>query len=1688
MAKSNKFGTFGGVFVPSILTILGVIMYLRLPMIVGEAGLWATIGIIVVAHIISVTTGLSVSSIATDRKVEAGGTYYMISRSLGLPIGGTLGLALFVGLSFSVSLYLIGFSESFLGYWGFSTDINNIRLTGTIVLLAVTTLTFISTSLAIKTQYFIMVAILLSLISIIFGNHEYTPETPIFSNSKSTVSLMVLFGIFFPAVTGFEAGVSMSGDLKDPKKSIPGGSIMAILIGFLVYIGLSFFLAYTVKSEALIGDSQVLLNISWIPELVIAGIWGATLSSALGSILGAPRILQATAADRISPKFFAAGFGPTNEPRNALLLTFVIAELGILIGELDVIARIVSIFFITTYGFLNISAAFERWTSADFRPEFKVSGWISLIGAIACILVMIQLDFVAMVGAVVILGLLFLYLKRKELTLDTGDAWSGVWAALVKTGLTNLMQDKIHNRNWRPNIIMFSGNPSNRKHMVEMGKIIAGKLGILSAFELIKSDDKILAKTESNLAIDKDDSGYFQRKIFCRDVYEGMDQIARVYGFSGVEPNTVLMGWSKQPTNKVKFLELIGTLGQSKFNTLFLKQPTELGNYGNQTVDIWWSGTGRNLSLAVNLVRQITNSPIWQKTKIRLLIINPKNSEIESIYKASNVILANYRLDAEIRIVNNEIDPLKESEIIHSESKETDLIILGLPDKRFKMLDKYYDHVNEILDGIGTTLVINASEDFEEHEVIAQTKTKGSSQSDMSMSITLPELPVSKHEEINQDIEKVDHNGQKVLALFFKKTFQKVIEDHIDTLDELAEQLKTIKNDLGKIKNTPESYKRKKAIDRLKNEVFFKINYLLNEDLKDKRIPLQTQKIADGLSWYLMKIQDDFTKYPRKLKISYEKEQFKINKSDGFGLRLHKRTKRFKHFLVGQPITQKVEYREIARYYQLNNRIAFLNQYLEQFLEERLSVFKKLRNITAGISNQLEIIDRKIWMDQTDWELTMFDELTILLDEHITESKKMAFIYKGRLSVEFRKNVRLMSTDMEQIDVANLIRKKSRKKKYYNELIETINNFSSDYEVRIKTMLNMATLELAINSTKNRLETIHESHKQVIKQTLKTNFFRDLDAIIKTIGTKNDKSEKLKLEVDFEAVLQESFDDHQEQMTQITDEMPESAEVYSIHQDNKQSEVEILSIPVSRMAKYYVETQYTSPGEEAFESLIDGLKRSIYTCQDDINLAQYNFENLKQENSELTKDEITKDCVTKLQKERAQVEKYIEIYEKQIGDQFDKIFEPLHIMRIEESTNEFSTSLRTYQSKQVISGIGNLYERLDLISQKLVSWLFYSRSEGILLAKSLNKEEGPLSSNSMLLDLSDQVSPKKNVLISLPQYYVTLFNGRSSIGKDFWIKRPHEELMFKKAYKRHQEGYAGGVLILGERNSGKTAFAKYITQENAKNITVYSVFPPMMGTKSLDGFNQAMSKATKVKGDSSQILSRLSSGSIVVINDLELFWERSTDGLTVIHELENMMDSFSHKILFVVNLNPYAYQLINEMTSLGDHFIEVINMMPFDAEELKDLVLRRHQSSRIPFGYGKNYELLNPVRIASLFNAYFNYSEGNPGTALNGWLAHIKSASSEGLDIKKPEKPSLTVFKNLNEDWIMLLVQFVLHKRLTNERIVTITNRSYQEVETLVLAMLRAGIIIEKAAGVYHVSPFILPFLITSLKEREVLI
>ena len=720
--KSGKFGTFSGVFTPSILTILGVIMYLRLPWIVGQAGFFTSVAIIIVAHIISISTGLSVSSIATDKRVKTGGTYFIISRSLGLPIGGTLGLALFVGLSFSVSLYLIGFAESFLGYWGFAVEPTTIRITGTLILIVVTVVSYISTNLAIKTQYYIMGAIALSLVSIFLGNHDYTATSPQLTPLSTSAPFIVLFGIFFPAVTGFEAGVSMSGDLKDPKKSIPRGTISAIVLGLIVYIGLAYFYSHFIDPQLLTNDPQALLKISLVPEIVIAGIWGATLSSAFGSILGAPRILQATAMDKITPKIFAKGFGEMNEPRNALVFAFVIAECGILIGELDVIARIVTMFFITTYGFLNLSAAFENWASSDFYPEFKTPIWVSLIGSAACFIVMIQLDFIAMVGATVILGSLFIFLERRELKLKSGDTWGGFWEAVVRYGLIKLKNRPREWRNWRPNIILFSGGQYARPYLIEMAKVLAGKLGMVSNFDLVENNSSHLLFTKAEQSENKSelnedeatDDSVFTRRQECRDIYEGMQVIASIYGFSSIDPNTILMGWGRNTKRPDKFAEIMKTFHELDYNSLFLFYNDDVGFGEKNKIDIWWRGAGNNFALALTLARFITSNDEWRNADIRLLTIKDKFSGAHILENEAKSFLKTFRLDAGVKIIDNTTEEKTNNEIFREESKDADLTIFGIPSIDENNVSDYITNINSLLNEVGTSLLVNASSYFEE--------------------------------------------------------------------------------------------------------------------------------------------------------------------------------------------------------------------------------------------------------------------------------------------------------------------------------------------------------------------------------------------------------------------------------------------------------------------------------------------------------------------------------------------------------------------------------------------------------------------------------------------------------------------------------------------------------------------------------------------------------------------------------------------------------------------------------------------------------------------------------------------------------------------------------------------------------------------------------------------------------------
>lgn len=716
MAEKKKFRTFEGVFTPSILTILGVIMYMRLGWVVGNAGLFGTIIIIIIAHVIAVTTGLSISSVASDKKIGAGGIYYVLSRSMGIPFGGSIGIALYVGTAFSIALYLVGFAESLNGYFGFGMSINDIRLTGTLALIALTILALISTSVALKAQFFILAAIAISLISIFLGSSEYAPETIHLFSDESSVPLEVVFAVFFPAVTGFTAGIAMSGDLKNSKKSIPLGTLSAIGVGLLIYLSLAIFIAFSVNSEVLKTDYNFLMKMALFSPAVVAGIWGATLSSALGGILGGPRILQAMSIDKVTPKIFGKGKGKNDEPVNALFMVFIIAEAGILIGELDVIARVVSMFYLTAYAFINISYFLESWANPDFQPTFKIKRWIGLLGFVACFAVMFKLDMLAMIGAFAIVAILYFSLQRKEVKLQSNDVWRSVWENVVNKGLKKIDAQVNENSNWNPNIILFSGRSEHQNYLLELCKTVSGRTGIVTNFKLIldKENTKPLKRTEQVI---RDgtfaDLGIFARQVKVDNIYTGITNIATTFGFSGVEPNSIMMGWPKGLENSVEYSRMTQTLLHLDYNLLYLDfdKKAKFGKY--HTVDLWWRETdSKNAEMMLNIARFIIASPRWNDTKIRVLFINNNNVNVDIIHSKISELVEDLRVNVDIEIINNAVEQKPFYSLIKQHSETTDLTIIGIPDYKIEKQAEFVLKTNDLFETIGSTLLVKAANNF----------------------------------------------------------------------------------------------------------------------------------------------------------------------------------------------------------------------------------------------------------------------------------------------------------------------------------------------------------------------------------------------------------------------------------------------------------------------------------------------------------------------------------------------------------------------------------------------------------------------------------------------------------------------------------------------------------------------------------------------------------------------------------------------------------------------------------------------------------------------------------------------------------------------------------------------------------------------------------------------------------------
>ncbi|MGF1515890.1 MAG: amino acid permease [Elainellaceae cyanobacterium] len=711
-SEETGLGTFGGVYTPSILTILGVIMYLRFGWVVGNVGLLGAFIIVTLAVSITLLTALSISAIATDRVVRVGGAYYMISRSLGIETGGAVGIPLYIAQALSVALYTLGFAESVVNAFG-RFDQTYVAL---IVTIFVAGLALTSAELAIKAQYFIMAAIALSLISLAFGSPLEQTQIELWGTPGGE-PFWGVFAVFFPAVTGIMAGVNMSGDLKEPTKSIPRGTLAAVITGYIIYMVLPFFLATRADAATLVSDPLVMQRIAFWGPAILLGIWGATLSSALGSILGAPRILQALARDGVLPRwlsFLGKGSGPNDEPRIGTAVTLGVVIAAVCLGDLNLIAPVLTMFFLTTYLVLNVSAGIERFlNSPSFRPLFSVHWSLSALGALGCLAVMFLINPVATVVAGVIVALIFLWIQRRELKSTWGDARRGVWMLLLRTSLFQLGH-QTDAKNWRPNMLVLSGAPTRRWGLIELANALNHNRGIFTVTSILPTGSRDIGQQQE---MEKRISRYLQeqgvqalvRVLTAPDPFEGAERLVEIYGLGPLVPDTILLGDNTNLEHRDRYCELISHLHQSERNVIVYHENEEAPKRFRE-IDVWWGGLHSNGALMLIIAELLRDDINWRNARIHLKLVVDNDEAVEAAKANMADLIQELHIDAVPHILV--ADGRDFGQILHESSRNADRVLLGMPDPT-EGFRKYYDVMQERIADLPSTVLVLAAPNFQ---------------------------------------------------------------------------------------------------------------------------------------------------------------------------------------------------------------------------------------------------------------------------------------------------------------------------------------------------------------------------------------------------------------------------------------------------------------------------------------------------------------------------------------------------------------------------------------------------------------------------------------------------------------------------------------------------------------------------------------------------------------------------------------------------------------------------------------------------------------------------------------------------------------------------------------------------------------------------------------------------------------
>lgn len=706
----KKFGT-SAVFFTALATLFGAILFLRFGYAVGTVGLWGVFMLIVVGNMVTIPTALAISELATNKRVEGGGEYFIISRSFGLNIGGTLGLMLYLSQTISVAFYIIAFTEAFEFFFNYMAQTQGIVLPRQVisvpVMLILSALVIIKgANMGMKALYVVVGLLILSVLLFFLGKPVAGEQATYFaSNAKlmNTSQLFIVFSIIFPAFTGMTAGVGLSGDLKKPGKSIPIGTVAGTLTSFVIYFFIAYKLAVSASTDQLSSNQLIMADIALFGSIIVPlGLAASTFSSALGSIMVGPRTLQAIALDKSIPiqsanRWISKMRKKDNEPVNASIVTCTIALIFVAIGGVDIVAQIITMFFLVTYGTLCLISFLNHFGSSPaYRPSFKSKWYISLLGFLAAVWVMFQISVMYTIIAFIVMIALYSYMNYYH---SDRKGFASLFANTLFQMNRNLqiyLQKKRTKATikdeWRPSAICISKHTFDRNNALQLLDWISYKYGFGTYLHLIdgyfskKTDAQAkmeLTRLLENLATS---SHVYIDTIISPSTTSAFAQSIQIPGIAGMENNMVIFEFEKRdPQDLHDIIDNFRMVDAGGFDVCILASSRKPIHHKNG-VHIWVrSFDTENTNLMILMGFIILGHPDWKNANIKLFNIC-KEEDAESVRARMNELVEAGRIpitanNVEV-IIRDENTPVKQ--VINKHSLDAGLTMIGFNENSFK--------------------------------------------------------------------------------------------------------------------------------------------------------------------------------------------------------------------------------------------------------------------------------------------------------------------------------------------------------------------------------------------------------------------------------------------------------------------------------------------------------------------------------------------------------------------------------------------------------------------------------------------------------------------------------------------------------------------------------------------------------------------------------------------------------------------------------------------------------------------------------------------------------------------------------------------------------------------------------------------------------------------------------------------